>query len=163
MSCYWYSVLSLSFSFAQSFRFCSAIQDVKDIGYCKRWSFSVFLGVTDEVVSGLDRMTTSVLFPNVVYILWMSSLERPLWVLFRAIDLLIAPVLLALNNLSLNVKRSSWHWSRWSMFLTVWETLVTLEFSTISFPKRLSDYSKMIFLSALASSNASWASNCFVE
>ena len=41
------------------------------------------------------------------------------------------------------------------MFSTAWETLVKLEFSTISFLERLSDDSKRIFLSALTSSNAS--------
>ena len=61
------------------------------------------------------------------------------------------------------LRLSTCHWiwcrSRWSMFSTAWETLMTLEFSTISFLERLSDDSNRNFLNALTSSNASWASN----
>ena len=80
--------------------------------------------------------------------------------MFCAIDLLIGPVSVALNNLSLNVTKSLVCRSRWSMFSSSWGTLVTIEFSTTYFLERLNDDSKIIFLSALTSSNASCVSNC---
>ena len=83
--------------------------------------------------------------------------------MFCANDLSIGPVSAALNNLSLNVRKSSWHRSRWSMSSTAWGTLVTLEFSMIFSLERLNNYSKRIFLRALTSSNASWALNCSLK
>ena len=123
--------------------------------------FFFFVAVLWE--GGMLRIASSPFVPNFKYNSLRCELESPLPAIFWAIDCFIAPLSsLGSKSLSLNVWRISWHRSKYDMLAIACSALRAPDEFTSFFLFNWSVEWNIIFLSALTSSKASWASNFYL-